>query len=67
MLAETDSKVRIEVKPEVSSKRETSLLEALRQHDSRWNGQLESSWRSQLQPAVQMMKSKYDSRTAVMA
>ena len=44
---------------------ESSLIEALRQHDSKWNSQLESAWRSQLQPAIELMKSKYESEVLV--
>ena len=66
MLSETHRKGRIGVTPDLYGFWEESLIGALREHDPSWNDQLESQWRSQLQPAIQQMISR-SGATAVAA
>lgn len=66
-LGETHCKSRMNILPELYTVFLNTVLETLSAADPQWNKQLESAWRSQLQPVANAMISRYDAKVAVTA
>lgn len=59
LLASTHSMDRLNVDPDFYAVWEDSLLETLQARDPQWNDRLETEWRNQLRPAIDLMTSRY--------
>ena len=66
ILASTHRKGKIGVTPDLYPLWEEALIGALSHHDPNWSASLESLWRSKLQPAIELIKSRYDVGVAVL-
>lgn len=60
LLGVTHSRNGMNIPPDLYSSWVESLIRALRQHDNQWSSELESSWRRQVAPGIEVMKNAYE-------